>query len=444
MSPPYCTVEYKDNYWETDCGSFSISLVYFCSFYVIITYIVLNLLVAIIMENFSLFYSNEEDALLSYADIRNFQNTWNMVDIQQRGMIPVKRVRFLIRLLKGRLEVDLEKDRLLFKHMVHEMERVHNGEDVTFHDVLNMLSYRSVDIRKSLQLEELMAREELEFLIEEEVAKQTIRSWLDKCLRRIKQQKQQQNLINNLRATNEPLFSAITNPLGFGTLSDISPMVGSPTTGPNRLGDAAKKSTEEQDDEATLPMASAGTPSPIAGVTASVVAGSRLIKKKLAGRSDSISSQTLGPMASKKFLSPATVESKKQEKEPPLTKLGKWAKSGVSGSREDRTGFLPNVQERSEEPSPVSGSFDSEHSATGGWVTFGPANKAATPLPKVAFVIKEVEDWWGSQTATGPGESGGAQASSSSRAERQATQQEHVSQISRRQMTTDLDEDLLL
>ena len=38
----------------------------------------LNLLVAIIMENFSLFYSNEEDALLSYADIRNFQNTWNI------------------------------------------------------------------------------------------------------------------------------------------------------------------------------------------------------------------------------------------------------------------------------------------------------------------------------------------------------------------------------
>ena len=46
------------------------ALLFFCSFYLIITYIVLNLLVAIIMENFSLFYSNEEDALLSYADIR--------------------------------------------------------------------------------------------------------------------------------------------------------------------------------------------------------------------------------------------------------------------------------------------------------------------------------------------------------------------------------------
>ena len=51
-----------------------------------------------------------------------------------------------------------------------------------------MLSYRSVDIRKSLQLEELLQREELEYVIEEEVAKQTIRSWLEGCLRRIKAQ----------------------------------------------------------------------------------------------------------------------------------------------------------------------------------------------------------------------------------------------------------------
>ena len=49
-----------------------------------------------------------------------------------------------------------------------------------------MLSYRSVDIRKSLQLEELLEREELEYIIEEEVAKQTIRNWLEKCLKRIK------------------------------------------------------------------------------------------------------------------------------------------------------------------------------------------------------------------------------------------------------------------
>ena len=176
MFRPDCNIPPGANFWETDCGSSFLSIVYFCSFYVIITYIgkmmeekplihfftmfaffifsyyfvpliVLNLLVAIIMENFSLFYSNEEDALLSYADIRNFQNTWNVVDVNQRGMIPVRRVKFILRLLKGRLEVDPQKDRLLFKHMCYELERLHNGEDVTFHDVLSMLSYRSVDIR---------------------------------------------------------------------------------------------------------------------------------------------------------------------------------------------------------------------------------------------------------------------------------------------------------
>jgi len=34
-----------NNYCETDCGNFMASLVYFCSCYVIIIYIVLNLLV---------------------------------------------------------------------------------------------------------------------------------------------------------------------------------------------------------------------------------------------------------------------------------------------------------------------------------------------------------------------------------------------------------------
>uniref|UniRef100_A0A914YYD4 Ion transport domain-containing protein n=1 Tax=Panagrolaimus superbus TaxID=310955 RepID=A0A914YYD4_9BILA len=168
VNPPFCFWREGMNYWETDCGNYYGAVIYFCSFYLIITYIVLNVLVAIIMENFSLFYSSEEDALLSYADIRNFQLVWNMVDTSQKGYIPVCRVKFLLRLLKGRLEVDPTKDKLLFKHMCYEMERLHNSEDVSFHDILSMLSYRSVDIRKSLQLEELLQREELEYIIEEE------------------------------------------------------------------------------------------------------------------------------------------------------------------------------------------------------------------------------------------------------------------------------------
>ena len=72
---------------------------------------------------------------------------------------------------------------LFLEHTRAVFECVFNAR-VSISSSLSMLSYRSVDIRKSLQIDELVAREQLELLIEEEVAKQTIRNWLDQCLRR--------------------------------------------------------------------------------------------------------------------------------------------------------------------------------------------------------------------------------------------------------------------
>ncbi|CAK8687994.1 unnamed protein product [Clavelina lepadiformis] len=205
--PPRCTP--AEHYWETDCGNVLAARMYFCSFYIIIAYIMLNLLVAIIVENFSLFYTMDEDILLSYNDLHMFQVTWNMIDVKRKGTIDVRSVESVLKLLNGRLEINKEKDHLLLKQMCYEMEKLgrrsttgnrFNGTNsngnglgcrqadealyVTFHDVLMMTAYRSVDIRKSLQLEELLMREKLEFEIEEEVAKQTIRRWLERCIRK--------------------------------------------------------------------------------------------------------------------------------------------------------------------------------------------------------------------------------------------------------------------
>lgn len=75
-----------------------------------------------------------------YGDI----NEWNELSHNHcifQGVIPVRRVKFLLRLLKGRLEVDLEKERLVFKHMCYEMERLHGGMDVSFHDVIRYTRY---------------------------------------------------------------------------------------------------------------------------------------------------------------------------------------------------------------------------------------------------------------------------------------------------------------
>lgn len=76
-----------------------------------------------------------------------------------------------------------------------------------------MLSYRSVDIRKALQLEELLAREEFEYIIEEEVAKQTIRTWLEGCLKKI-------------RATNASVSIPLTTTLSYLYIS--TPFIISP------------------------------------------------------------------------------------------------------------------------------------------------------------------------------------------------------------------------
>lgn len=82
-------------------------------------------------------------------------------------------------------------------------EKKEHNENVSC--LCSMLAYRSVDIRKSLQFEELLAREELEYMIEEEVAKLTIRNWLNKCLKRIKAV-DQSNVIKSLQRSNELAF----------------------------------------------------------------------------------------------------------------------------------------------------------------------------------------------------------------------------------------------
>lgn len=385
VGPPYCTK--GKNYWETDCGNFGLSFAFFSSFYIIITHMVLNLLVAIIMENFSLFYSSEEDALLSYTDIRNFQNTWNLVDAQQRGSIPVRRVKFILRLLKGRLEVDPTRDQHLIKHMCHEMERLHNGEDVSFHDVLSMLSYRSVDINKSLQFEELLARNELENIIEEEVAKKTIRQWLDQCLRRVKQQRQQSSLIQGLRLTNmggtdlfmppaKPTSSssdhspqtplAQTGQVGFGSgggaTAGTGGSIGEIGSGGGRL---ASSSTSESQHSIT----SAAT---ITTLAASI---GKLKRRAEASRSDSIS---VGAGAQRKLLTSAGSDPKKDERSQHLRRAFKALTNPAGGKI--------NIAMSKNMDTGQQGSLDEE------------SNKIKQQFrPKLNAAINDIHQWWNYQ-----------------------------------------------
>jgi len=68
VAPPFCTR--GRNYWETDCGNYRAALVYFCTFYVIITYIVLNLLVG----QYSSLHAHCRHALLTNDQVESRLN----------------------------------------------------------------------------------------------------------------------------------------------------------------------------------------------------------------------------------------------------------------------------------------------------------------------------------------------------------------------------------
>ena len=182
VSPPKCSQSADDNYWETDCGHSVVAPLFFFSYYVIVTYIFLNLFIAVVIENFSLFSSTDEDMLMSNSDIKVFQEVWNIVDTDHSGKLSARRAKLVLGLCISKLKFNLTSDRFLYKRMCAEVHRISNGKEVSFHDLLLVLAYNDsrVKISRNLQLAERLSREDQVRAITEEVAAQTIRMW---CLR---------------------------------------------------------------------------------------------------------------------------------------------------------------------------------------------------------------------------------------------------------------------
>lgn len=188
IAKPYCRTKPRMNYWESNCGNRTAALLFFNSYYVIISYIFLNLFIAVVIENFSIFYSTDDDPIMSQQEIQHYQEIWNVVDRDKSGSISVRAARFLLRLLGGSFDLEKQKqyDPLYFKRVCAEIEKKRSGKNVSFHNLLFILAFNKIDISKSLQLEERLAREELESVILEEVATETIRRWLTEVLKRMR------------------------------------------------------------------------------------------------------------------------------------------------------------------------------------------------------------------------------------------------------------------
>ena len=107
-----------------DCGS-KLAVPYFISFQVIGSFVFLNLVVAVILENFGNLYNTDTD-LVSAQDIETFSETWAEFDPDATNYIPsTQMVALLLRLppplgLKGKSEQQARKLCLLLRVPQHE------------------------------------------------------------------------------------------------------------------------------------------------------------------------------------------------------------------------------------------------------------------------------------------------------------------------------------
>ena len=82
--PPYCKPDL------TNCGQSALSALYFLSFFFILFFIILNIFKAVLLEAFSVFYS-EDDTKLNHTFLKRFRNHWSKFDPTAKVGYPLRR-----------------------------------------------------------------------------------------------------------------------------------------------------------------------------------------------------------------------------------------------------------------------------------------------------------------------------------------------------------------
>ncbi|KAF4323781.1 hypothetical protein BBO99_00000958 [Phytophthora kernoviae] len=118
------------------CGT-PISFLFFCSFTLLVTYVMLNLTIAVILEGFSLSHE-DEDPLFDPELLQEFQVKWADIDPKATEFVKVDQMLHLVNILKpplGRFGLPFGMIYFL-KYMCQLKIPLYEGEYVHFRDVL--------------------------------------------------------------------------------------------------------------------------------------------------------------------------------------------------------------------------------------------------------------------------------------------------------------------
>ena len=85
--PPFCTQTEEGDKWHDDCGSVQIARAYYLTFYIVGVYIFINLILAVILDNFGHIFS-EHSFCLAEGDVTALDEEWSRVDVACSGELP--------------------------------------------------------------------------------------------------------------------------------------------------------------------------------------------------------------------------------------------------------------------------------------------------------------------------------------------------------------------
>ncbi|POM57737.1 Hypothetical protein PHPALM_37711, partial [Phytophthora palmivora] len=195
------------------CGN-PIAYLFFCSFTLLGTYVMLNVTVAVILESFSV--SNEDDEPLFDPELlTEFQAKWAQVDPKAKGFIPVNKLYTIFAILEPPLvKPEAVLDKNSFLHFVCNMRLpMYEGETVYFTDTLLAMTREMVkeDVEDEFDaienvtppMEDMPSRRRLHYQAHEYFAVRRIQravvTWL-----RVKRQLEKQTMmayINKIKKT---------------------------------------------------------------------------------------------------------------------------------------------------------------------------------------------------------------------------------------------------
>ncbi|KAI7904858.1 Ion transport protein-domain-containing protein [Cokeromyces recurvatus] len=139
------TILYPECLGKYDCGKPKYAITLFISFYVVCTFIFVNLFTVIVIDNFSFtFDKRNQFTLITRTDLRNFRFAWATVDPKATGYISVSQVPKFLSLLEGVLSVKIyEKE-----HSIRSLLEASNQVDA---DTSHLVSMSLSNTRKPVK-----------------------------------------------------------------------------------------------------------------------------------------------------------------------------------------------------------------------------------------------------------------------------------------------------